>query len=181
MSDEKSGFELGSGEGDGDGGGRGLSSKNSANTYSSIVGFIAKFETAASVLSVAIGLALFLLPLISLTWRNFLRDYPVAYLVFDEVTRLTSTVVLIVLIFVAITSVAQWLASSYGFPGGWDVRQEGGLPTGKQVFQQNLYPTTSVREHVIFVLWIAIKCFGLFFWAFLIGCLAFFMRIGEFR
>lgn len=137
-------------------------------------------ESFIGFLGAAVGFVFFLMPLISPTLRDILRGMPLLYFVFDEVTKLSPVVVVILMSVVLLASVTQALALSKGFPNGWNVHQRGGLPTAKQVVDCQLFPVSRM-EKTVFILWAALKLFEIVFWAFPFACLAYFMRIGEIK
>jgi len=150
----------------------------------SVYFLIAKFHSVSEVyvgfLGAVFGFSVFLAPIMFPVIRDKLRLVPSLYYVFDEVTKLNTVVVVVVLTPALLVSVIQAVGLSKGFPGGWDIREKGMLPTAKEVIEYELFPT-SRGEEFIFLLWVVLKFFGVVVWTFPFVFLAYFMRIWEFK
>lgn len=155
-------------------------SDTKASVYYMIAMAHANSESLIGLVGVIFGFAFFLMPLLSPGLREILRSIPIAYFIFDETTKLSPTAVIVAMGIVLLASLTQGLASSWGFPGGWNIHQRGGLPTAKKVIEFQLFPASG-SEKFVFLLWAALKLFGIFVWAFPFACLAYFMRIGEIK
>lgn len=147
----------------------------------SIYYYIAKFHAVTEmyfyVMGVLVGFVLFFLPVVSVNILGKLKGFPLLYSIFDQVTRLHFSVVLLVLFYAVLALVLQKLAALYRLPG---VYENGKLPTGKSVYELYKAPY-SVPEKVTFISWAILKVFNLFVGMLPFVFLAYFIRIGDFK
>jgi hypothetical protein len=147
--------------------------------YTKIIAFQTKIELPMFWTGVIAGIAILLAPVISVKWKSIVSNIPFLMATYETITRMGEPFYIVIIGAIFFNILTIFFVRKISGPA-WGIHDWRRLPTSREVLENDLLPRR-FNEEVALIMW-AIDRFIITFSGFaMIGCLAFFLRLGEFK